>query len=81
MAKKSAFRKPRRKFARVRACIFCQGTELDWKDFETLKKFTSERGKLLARSKAGACAYHQRRLTSAIKRARHIALLPFKASS
>jgi small subunit ribosomal protein S18 len=68
------FRKPRRK-----VCAFCvdKATEIDYKDIIKLKKFISERGKILPRRISGTCAKHQRQLTTAIKRARHIALLPF----
>ena len=50
---------------------------MDYKDVATLKKFVSERGKILPRRITGNCAKHQRELTVAIKRARHIALLPY----
>lgn len=53
--------------------------EIDYKDVETLLKFVTERGKILPRRITGVSAYHQKRLTSAIKRARHMALLPFVA--
>lgn len=52
---------------------------IDYKDIETLLKFVTERGKILPRRITGVSAYHQRKLTEAIKRARHIALLPFVA--
>lgn len=51
--------------------------EIDYKDIETLSKFITERGKILPRRITGVSAYFQRRLSKAIKRARHIALLPF----
>jgi small subunit ribosomal protein S18 len=52
-------------------CKFCQGLmELDYKQSETLKKFMTERGKILPRRLSGTCAKHQRRLASAIRRAR-----------
>jgi small subunit ribosomal protein S18 len=61
-------------------CFFCQNsTTPDYKTAEVLAKFTSDRGKILGRDKGGACAKHQRQLTTAIKRARHLALLPFVA--
>lgn len=53
--------------------------EVDYKDIETLKKFITDRGKILPRRITGVSAFHQRQLTNAIKRARHIALLPFVA--
>ncbi len=67
-------RKPRRK-----VCAFCvdKVTEIDYKDVAKLRKFTSERAKILPRRVTGTCAKHQRQLTAAIKRARVIALLPY----
>jgi len=50
---------------------------IDYKDVAKLRRFTSERGKILPRRTTGTCAKHQRELTEAIKRARQIALLPF----
>jgi small subunit ribosomal protein S18 len=54
-------------------------TDIDYKDIETLSKFITERGKILPRRITGVSAYFQRRLAVAIKRARHVALLPFVA--
>ena len=67
-------RKPRRK-----VCSFCvdKVEAIDYKDVATLKKYVSERGKILPRRVTGTCAKHQRELTEAIKRARQIALLPY----
>ena len=69
-----AFRRGRR-----RGCGFCadEGLAIDYKDPQALKYFITERGKIVPRRISGACAKHQRELTTAIKRARHIALLPF----
>jgi small subunit ribosomal protein S18 len=53
--------------------------EIDYKDIDTLTKFITERGKILPRRITGVSAYHQKKLTAAIKRARHVALLPFVA--
>lgn len=53
--------------------------EIDYKDIETLRKFITERGKILPRRITGVSAYHQKRLAAAIKRSRHMALLPFVA--
>ena len=74
--KKSYKRVPRRK-----VCVFCQEktTLIDYKDVNRLKKFVAESGKILPRRMSGTCAKHQRELSSAIKRARVAALLPFKA--
>ncbi len=55
--------------------------KIDYKDVETLKRFITERGKILPRRITGVSAYHQKQLTEAIKRARHVALLPFVAES
>ena len=52
-------------------------TEIDYKDVNKLKSYVSERGKILPRRITGNCAKHQRALTVAIKRARHIALMPY----
>ena len=52
---------------------------IDYKDINTLSRFITERGKILPRRITGVSAYHQRKLTNAIKRARHMALLPFVA--
>jgi len=64
---------------RKRVCAFCVDKieTIDYKDVNRLKKFITERGKILPRRITGNCAGHQRQLTTAIKRARHIALLPF----
>jgi len=60
-------------------CKFCAGIypEVTYKDVDILKKFISDRGKILPRRMTGTCAKHQRRLANAIKRARIVALLPF----
>jgi len=70
----SKFRKPKRK-----VCAFCANKSefIDYKDINTLRKFVSEKGKILPRRVSGNCAKHQRELTDAIKRSRNIALLPF----
>ncbi len=64
---------------RRKVCQFCvdKATFVDYKDVAKLKKFTSERGKILPRRATGACAMHQRQLTEAIKRARQVALMPY----
>lgn len=60
-------------------CTFCvdKATSIDYKELPKIKKFISERGKILPRRVSGNCAKHQRQLTIAIKRARHVALLPY----
>ena len=62
-----------------KVCFFCRDkvTHIDYKDTALLKPYISDRGKITPRRKSGACAKHQRALTMAIKRARHLALLPF----
>ena len=69
-------RKPRKK-----VCQFCQekATSIDYKEVGKLKKYVTERGKILPRRITGACAKHQRMVTRAIKRSRSIALLPYTA--
>ena len=64
---------------RKKVCIFCgeKAQEISYKDVATLKKYVSERGKILPRRITGTCAKHQRAVTTAIKRARHIALMPY----
>ncbi len=69
-------RKPRKK-----VCQFCADPSctIDYKDVAKLRKFMSERGKILPRRVTATCAYHQRALTEAIKRARQLGLLPYSA--
>lgn len=69
-------RAPRRK-----VCIFCvdHTDDIDYKDIAKLKRFITEKGKILPRRMSGVCAKHQRFLANAIKRARTMALLPYKA--
>ncbi len=64
---------------RKKVCAFCvdRCEYIDYKDTAKLRKFISERAKILPRRVTGTCASHQRELTTAIKRARHIALLPY----
>jgi small subunit ribosomal protein S18 len=64
-----------------RHCVFCadKNAKIDYKDIDVLKRFVTDRGKIRARRKTGACARHQRAIAAAVKRARHIALLPFVA--
>ena len=69
----------RGKRAKRKVCSFCVDKieHIDYKDAPRLRRYLSERGKILPRRITGTCAKHQRQLTEAIKRARHIALLPF----
>lgn len=66
---------PRKK----RTCRFCDAKEnyIDYKDEKKLQRFTTEQGKLIPKRITGTCAKHQRQLVTAVKRARHLALLPF----
>ncbi|HIR56720.1 MAG TPA: 30S ribosomal protein S18 [Candidatus Gallacutalibacter pullicola] len=66
---------------RKKVCNFCVDKidVIDYKDVAKLRRFISERGKILPRRVTGTCARHQRELTVAIKRARHLALLPFSS--
>lgn len=66
---------------RRKVCSFCvdKAEYIDYKDVAKLRRFISERGKILPRRVTGTCAQHQRSLTVAIKRARHLALLPFSS--
>ena len=67
-------RRPRKK-----VCAFCMEKieNIDYKDIDKLRRYMSERAKIVPRRVTGTCAQHQRKLTVAIKRARHIALLPY----
>ena len=70
-------RRPMRR--RKKVCVFCgdKNNSIDFKDVNKLKRYVSERGKILPRRITGNCAKHQRALTVAVKRARHIALMPY----
>ena len=70
---------PRFRKARKKVCVMCSNKDfvLDYKNPERLKKFINEKGKILPRRATGACAKHQRDITQAVKRARHIAVLPY----
>ena len=71
--------KPFRAKRKKKICTFCaeKSEFIDYKDVLKLRKYVSERSKILPRRITGTCAKHQRELTIAIKRARHIALLPY----
>ncbi|MBQ6230967.1 MAG: 30S ribosomal protein S18 [Eubacterium sp.] len=64
---------------RKKVCVFCadKNNIIDYKDMNKLRRYISERGKILPRRITGNCAKHQRALTVAVKRARHIALIPY----
>ena len=67
------------KTRRKRICRFCENrvAYVDYKDPKKLNKFTTDVGKIIPRRTSGTCARHQRQLVKAIKRARHLALIPF----
>ena len=72
--------RPNRK-SRKKVCAFCveKSEGIDYKDVQKLRKFTSDRAKILPRRVTGTCARHQRELTTAIKRARQVALMAYTA--
>jgi len=78
-ARKRAAVRRRKRFLRKKICRFCadQMTLIDYKDVRRLRNLITERGKIIPRRISGNCAGHQRQLTVAIKRARHLALMPF----
>ena len=82
MERENRSERPAREVRRRRkVCQFCADKveAIDYMDTAKLRKFVSDRGKILPRRMTGTCAAHQRELTEAIKRARHIALLPYTA--
>jgi len=74
-------RAPRGRRMKKKVCSFCADKieSIDYKDVAKLRKYISERGKIVPRRINGNCAKHQRQITTAIKRARIIALLPFSS--
>lgn len=83
MAEKGEERMPARKQKRMpkrKVCPFCvdKSKVIDYKDVVTLKRYVTEKGKIISRRQTGVCAAHQRVLAVEIKRARNVALLPFK---
>jgi small subunit ribosomal protein S18 len=73
------YHKKRRMFFRKKVCKFCTDKTaiIDYKDAKTIRLFVTERGKIIPRRISGTCATHQRKLTTAVKRARQLALLPY----
>ena len=73
-------KRPRRPMKK-KVCFFCaeKVEHIDYKDTARLKRFVTEKGKIIPRRTSGICAQHQREMATAIKRARHMALMPFKA--
>lgn len=78
-ARKKARRRGRVSFVRTKVCRFCADPKqpIDYKDPKVLRFFVTETGKLIPRRISGNCARHQRQVTTAVKRARHLALIPF----
>lgn len=78
-ARKKAAQRRRKRFLRKKICRFCADkiTLIDYKDVRRLRNLITERGKIIPRRISGNCARHQRQLTVSIKRARHLALMPF----
>ena len=74
---------PRRRDSRPKVCSFCVEhiDYIDYKEVSRLRRFLSDSGKILPRRRTGTCARHQRPLTTALKRARAIALLPYQAET
>ncbi len=70
---------PRKRMFRPRVCRFCTEKDqyIDYKDIRTLRNLISERGKIIPRRICGTCAKHQRQVSEAVKRARHLALIPY----
>ena len=73
--------RPMNRKSRKKVCTFCveKSEFIDYKDTQKLRRFISERAKILPRRVTGTCAYHQRQLTTAIKRSRYVALIPYTA--
>lgn len=72
-------KRPKFRRGRKKVCQFCadKNAVIDYKDAAKLRKYLTERGKILPRRMSGTCAKHQREIAIAIKRARHVALLPY----
>ena len=76
----SSMRRKGGMYRRKKVCVFCgKDHEIDYKDIAMLKKYVSESGKILPRRITGNCAKHQREITVAVKRARHLAMMPYVA--
>src|SRR5688500_15198545 len=68
----------RGRFGRAKICTFCvDSVKIDYKSYDMLRRFLTDRGKIRPRRQTGTCAKHQRALARAVKRARHLALLPY----
>ena len=77
MSEEKVIKKPVKRPQRRRVCQFCvdKATEIDYKDVNKIRKYITEKGKILPRRMSGVCAKHQRELTVALKRARNVALI------
>jgi small subunit ribosomal protein S18 len=80
-SRRGGYRGRRRPGRRRKVCAFCleKTKTIDYKDVNMLRRYLTDRSKIRSRRKTGTCAKHQRRLAIAVKRARHLALLPFTA--
>ena len=78
-AEKEVVVKKFKKTSKKKVCAFCVAGEnkIDYKDIAKIRKYITEKGKIIPRRQTGVCSYHQRELCTAIKRARNIALLPY----
>ncbi|MCD6358745.1 MAG: 30S ribosomal protein S18 [Dehalococcoidia bacterium] len=76
-----SFKGKKRYIARKKVCVFCVdgAQDIDYKNVAKMSRYLSDRGKILSRRRTGVCAKHQRSLATALKRARHLALLPYTA--
>ena len=77
MAKKTSRRRTQKNVAPKKCYFDIENKEASLEDISSLRKFLTERGKIIPRSRSGLCAKHQRQLTTIIKHARHLGLLPF----
>ncbi|MBQ7885102.1 MAG: 30S ribosomal protein S18 [Clostridia bacterium] len=80
VVKEERVKKYRKPMSKKKVCAFCvdKSNTIDYKDVAKLRRYITENGKILPRRQTGVCAIHQRELANAIKRARIMALLPFK---
>lgn len=78
MAKKPTTARVRKKITVPKTCYFCSEKKIpEYTDTQVLQRFLTDRGKIIGRVRTGICATHQRQLASAVKHARHLAMLPF----
>lgn len=75
------FTKRPKRVSKKKVCMFCadRAKKIDYKDVATLKRFVTEKGKIVPRRQTGTCSMHQREITTAVKRARNVAILPYRA--